>query len=164
VTGTSNLSRISLMVLLAAVGASACAKKNAPSASAPPSADAAGADEWSAAEPEGDAGAALDGEAPRDYAQTLPDYEAELDRLEGELASAGVEIPGVEAGDGATPASDGDRCTRVCGLADAICDLEANICRLASEHEDDERYTNACARAQTDCERAESACEECGEG
>ena len=99
----------------------------------------------------------------RDYLQSLPDYEAELDRLEGELASAGVEIPGLEDVR-PTPATDQDRCTRICNLADAICDLEANICRLASEHEDDERYTNACARAQTDCERAQTGCEECGDG
>ena len=102
----------------------------------------------------------------RDYMQSLPDYEAELERLEGELASAGVEIPGREVGVAPTPATDEDRCTRVCNLADAICDLEANICRLASssEHEGDPRYADACARAQTDCERAQSACEECGDG
>lgn len=159
--GIGPLRRIALMVLLAGVAASACAKKNAPSSSAPGgAADAAASPEYAAEEGDGMVG----DDGGRDYSQSLPDYEAELDRLEGELASAGVEIPGLKVGVAPTPANDEDRCNRVCNLADAICDLEASICRLASEHQDDERYTTACARAQTDCERAQSGCEECGDG
>ncbi len=54
-----------------------------------------------------------------------------------------------------------DACAPICGPADAICDLSARICGLADEHEEEERYANACERAEKDCARAAEACEEC---
>lgn len=56
-----------------------------------------------------------------------------------------------------------DRCEAICELAAATCELEARICGLASEHTDDPRYENACARATQDCDIAEEACRACSE-
>jgi hypothetical protein len=56
---------------------------------------------------------------------------------------------------------DADACAPICRPADAICGLADRICGLAAEHEDEERYTLACERAEDDCARAAQACEEC---
>jgi hypothetical protein len=54
-----------------------------------------------------------------------------------------------------------DACAPICGPAEAICGLAERICTLAEEHDDDERYASACARAEDDCDRAADACEAC---
>lgn len=54
-----------------------------------------------------------------------------------------------------------DRCTNICELATTVCDLEAKICSLANAHAEDDRYANACTRAQGDCATAEEACDAC---
>lgn len=53
------------------------------------------------------------------------------------------------------------RCERVCDLADATCDLEAQICDLASRHPREQRYQRACERAEQQCEAAMDACDRC---
>jgi hypothetical protein len=57
--------------------------------------------------------------------------------------------------------SAGDRCGRICALADATCDLRDRVCGLAAAHEDDMRYQTACARAEDQCTAASEACESC---
>ena len=59
--------------------------------------------------------------------------------------------------------SDAERavCAEVCTLAQAICDLEAQICELGSRHPQDPRYQRACVRAQGDCAAASAACRVC---
>lgn len=59
------------------------------------------------------------------------------------------------------PDEGGDACGPICGPAEAICDLSVRICGLADEHEEEERYLDACERAEKDCARAAEACEEC---
>ena len=58
-------------------------------------------------------------------------------------------------------ANETDACAPICGPAAAICDLADRICALASEHEDEPRFTGSCERAEDDCEAAQAACEEC---
>jgi hypothetical protein len=53
------------------------------------------------------------------------------------------------------------RCDRVCGLAEATCELEAQICELAARHPDEPRYAQACVRAEQQCEAASEACQRC---
>jgi hypothetical protein len=53
------------------------------------------------------------------------------------------------------------RCDRVCGLAEATCELEAQICELAARHPDEPRYAQACVRAEQQCEAASQACQRC---
>jgi hypothetical protein len=55
---------------------------------------------------------------------------------------------------------DGDRCTRVCDLAEMACELEVRICELGQGH-DEPRYETACARAQHQCAAAAEACRTC---
>lgn len=54
-----------------------------------------------------------------------------------------------------------DRCERICTIAEATCGLSDRICELAQRHPGDERYRNACARAEQDCEVASHACRDC---
>ncbi|MCA9662511.1 MAG: hypothetical protein KC486_29495 [Myxococcales bacterium] len=54
-----------------------------------------------------------------------------------------------------------DRCATICDLAAATCDLQDRICDLADRHPGEERYSQVCARATSDCERARQACQEC---
>lgn len=53
------------------------------------------------------------------------------------------------------------RCERVCGLAEATCDLEVQICELATRHPDEPRYAQACLRAEQQCKAASEACQRC---
>ncbi len=53
------------------------------------------------------------------------------------------------------------RCDRVCGLAEATCDLETQICTLAEEHFDEPRYQKACRRSELQCSAAADACRRC---
>jgi hypothetical protein len=55
------------------------------------------------------------------------------------------------------------RCERVCGLSEATCELEAQICTLAMRHPDEPRYAQACARAEQQCIAAVDACDRCEE-
>lgn len=55
------------------------------------------------------------------------------------------------------------RCTRICDLAEATCELETQICELAARHPDEPRYAQACARAEQQCEAASRACQTCEE-
>lgn len=55
------------------------------------------------------------------------------------------------------------RCTSVCELSEAICDLEVRICSMAKNHDGDRTYTNACERAVDDCELSGDACDTCVE-
>lgn len=55
------------------------------------------------------------------------------------------------------------RCERVCGLAEATCELETQICELAARHPDEPRYAQACARAEQQCLAASEACQRCEE-
>lgn len=54
-----------------------------------------------------------------------------------------------------------DRCSDICELATAVCGLRDRICDLASAHEDEDEYADACARAERDCWRASEACDAC---
>jgi hypothetical protein len=101
-------------------------------------------------------------------ARELDDFEAQLRALG--LAPARDEPDGAGAPEGeaeavdATSKTEADRCARICDLAEAICAIETNVCRLASEHPGDARYADVCARAEGDCELASSACKECSDG
>jgi hypothetical protein len=55
------------------------------------------------------------------------------------------------------------RCERVCDLAEATCELEAQICELAERHPDEPRYEQACLRAEQQCRAASDACQRCEE-
>jgi hypothetical protein len=92
-----------------------------------------------------------------------------LSRLENQLRAAGLKVAGRSGG--AVAASDissnaavelsESQCTDVCTVTDSICALEKRICVLARSHADDERYRNACARAQNDCQVGSAACTKC---
>jgi hypothetical protein len=103
-------------------------------------------------------------------ARELDDYEAQLRALglapaRDEPDGAGAtDAEGEAEGEAATSKTEADRCARICDLAEAICAIETNVCRLASEHPGDARYADVCARAETDCELASSACKECSDG
>lgn len=103
----------------------------------------------------------------------LSEYEAQLRALglspEGSAGSRDDTADGGEAQTSADPTpaeattskrSD-DRCGRICALAEAICDIETNVCDLAREHPDEPRYDEVCTRARADCELASSSCKEC---
>lgn len=53
------------------------------------------------------------------------------------------------------------RCERVCGLAEATCDLQVQICELSDRHPGDVRYADTCARAQQQCDAAARECQRC---
>jgi hypothetical protein len=55
----------------------------------------------------------------------------------------------------------GDRCTRVCELAQTTCELRDRVCGLAAAHEGEARYQNACAKAEDQCTAASEACSSC---
>lgn len=55
------------------------------------------------------------------------------------------------------------RCERVCGLAEATCELETQICELAARHPEEPRYQQACLRAEQQCIAASEACQRCEE-
>jgi hypothetical protein len=54
------------------------------------------------------------------------------------------------------------RCSDVCDLREAICELEVQICSLSEGHGDDPTYANACRRAGDDCDTADDECDRCG--
>lgn len=153
-----------MCVLIGVLGlATGCAKK---SSSQPPSspmagdADAAIGDDVGAMEPEAPGG--LDYDAPASF----DDLQAQLDQLDADLSAQGVlgerdVAAGVEPSPKtAQPAS---RCERICDLRVAICDVSERICALAEEHQDETKYTDACARAEARCEQAAEACDDCSE-
>jgi hypothetical protein len=55
------------------------------------------------------------------------------------------------------------RCERLCGLAEATCELETQICELAASHPGESRYQQACLRAEQQCIAASEACQRCEE-
>ncbi len=114
----------------------------------------------------------------------------ELDQLDAQLRQAEVELgslagaseegaqtnvtPEIESTDATprpstmpspepTPAATNavSRCERVAMLAEQICQLRDRMCALADEHDGEERYSNACARAGQTCEEAEQASDGC---
>ena len=131
-----------------------CASRSAPR-SAEPMTDAA---------PAGDALAEDSG---------VDQVEHELARLEAQLRELGVVLgPSSDGDDQALAGADegqtieaasrtGDRCQRICGLAEATCDLHDRICSLADAHDGEPRYAAACERADDDCRRASEACRAC---
>jgi hypothetical protein len=56
-----------------------------------------------------------------------------------------------------------NRCTTVCALNEAICELEVQICSMAKDHGSDPIYSDACERAVDDCELSGDACDTCVE-
>jgi hypothetical protein len=153
-----------ILVLAAGCAKRAPATEQPAGAMAP--ADAAAADGMTGLEAEG-------AEEPADG---LDDLQRQLADLERQLQVRGVELPpaAVEAQDrleqeeaaaqGATPAAESDpaaRCTRICDLAEATCDLQGRICALADDHPTQRQYADVCGRAEDDCARATAACEDC---
>jgi hypothetical protein len=55
------------------------------------------------------------------------------------------------------------RCDRLCGLAEATCELETQICELSARHPGEPRYQQACLRAEQQCIAASDACQRCEE-
>ncbi len=53
------------------------------------------------------------------------------------------------------------RCERLCGLAEATCDLQVQICELSDRHPGDVRYADTCARAELQCDAAARECQIC---
>jgi len=94
---------------------------------------------------------------------TQPDYEG------AELTSAAPDSPAERRREGkrrlsARSRRDTDtRCDRLCGLAEATCELETQICELATRHPDEPRYQQACLRAEQQCIAASDACQRCEE-
>ncbi len=160
-------------VLLSLLCAAACAKAGPHDAAAPEAAAAPGGDFGM---DDGYGGEAEDrayaGEAP-----TFDELEARFEQLDADLSAQG--IPGSKQAPVDASASadrirlkvhkkdtDGDqasRCERICSLKDAICDVSQRICGLAESHEDDRKYADACARSQSRCEQATTACSNCTE-
>ena len=142
---------IAAVLLLAALSVVACSKKapgTASPAGASAEASAAGGDDYDRVE----------------EADDLDQLQSKMLAIEDELAAAGVALEGADSDSGGVPmADDPQQCTRICDLADAICELEASICTLAADHEEQERYTDACARVQSDCKRAQEACSGCSD-
>lgn len=61
----------------------------------------------------------------------------------------------------ATRNDESSRCDRVCDLSQTTCELAEHICGLAHQHPDENRYVEACARAERQCEAADQACQRC---
>jgi hypothetical protein len=102
----------------------------------------------------------------------IASYESELRKLEEQMRMAGVALPPEAALAGATSKSAGgtvtatpsDRpldCQKACELTEAICSLADSICDMKKRHPGDERYDNACARAELDCSLGKQTCESC---
>lgn len=103
-----------------------------------------------------------------ELAEETQDETTARERVGGQGQAAGTSAPQptttstdsddmVDAGD-----CEGEsRCTSVCELSEAICDLEIRICTMANNHEGDPLYVDACERAVEDCELAGDACDTC---
>jgi len=134
------------VAVVALLGVSGCAgKKSAPDAATPAAVEA----------------------PPPTY--DVEQYARDLDAFESQLRAEGLELAGERAIAEPTPetateatASGKTRCTRICDLATAICELEDRVCGLAQVHAGQIRYAEVCARARADCELATDACQECG--
>lgn len=112
----------------------------------------------------------------RTYEEAEPTFEELQDRfeqLDADLSSQGMlgdDDASKKAAGGnsvttpntADPGKDLEgRCERICSLKDAICEVSERICALAETHEDDSKYTDACARSETRCDEAATACSSC---
>lgn len=100
----------------------------------------------------------------------IDQLEAELERARSELlaldderVAASTEGEGEGAQPGATPPSADavSRCERVAALAGRICQLRDRMCALATEHDQQPRYAEACGRAEQTCAQAQQATEDC---
>lgn len=91
-----------------------------------------------------------DGEAPEQQDQ-------QRDEAAPMAASEASEAPSARTSD----SSDGQGCSNVCELSEAICQLEVRICGLSDVHQGDPIYVNACSRAIEDCDVADDACDRC---
>lgn len=69
----------------------------------------------------------------------------------------------VERDQRSQPSALESRCTTVCALNEAICELEVQICSMAKNHGSDPIYSDACERAVDDCELSGDACDTCVE-
>lgn len=107
------------------------------------------------------AGGAGGGEGAKARAQDHERKTAEdagADATEAQTAAAPTSAPPEPA-----PMRDApqDRCTTVCELSAAICQLEDRICGLAPRHPGEPRYQAACERATRDCQMSQEACHAC---
>lgn len=104
----------------------------------------------------------------------LDALQAELGEVESELLAAGVSLPSAaqrepagELEEQPEPSYDetdtgvANRCTRICDLAKNACNLQERICDLAERHAGEPRYAQVCERAEADCTRASTACDDC---
>jgi hypothetical protein len=100
------------------------------------------------------------------------DYRQQADEEKGKKRAAGADSAGEPEAQAApstappeptAPRRDApqDRCTTVCELSAAICQLEDRICGLAPRHPDEPRYQAACERATRDCQSSQEACHAC---
>lgn len=151
----------------------ACAKKMGPRDAAAPEAVAApggdlGMEDSYAAEAEGSAW------GHTDEPQSFEELQARFEQLDADLSAQGISgteempmttestnVPNAKS----TPEKKDveSRCERICGLKDAICDVSDRICGLAGAHEEDVQYVEACARSESRCEQATTACTGCAE-
>lgn len=101
-------------------------------------------------------GAAADSAGPHPISPS-----SDLESLQRDLEARAQELADVTDEQHGVPASATERCTRVCQLEAAICDISDAICGLAEEHPDEPRYADSCTDARQECGRAEEACRAC---
>ncbi|GEM_PF-3322749 len=99
-----------------------------------------------------------DGDAP---APPTPDVVETTTTAPAAVADCEGEVEDDRPNEFWDPADEVNRCASVCGLSDAICDLEVQICTMAEDHDSDLVYADACERAVDDCEVAGDACDRC---
>ncbi|MCA9656531.1 MAG: hypothetical protein KC501_41895 [Myxococcales bacterium] len=118
----------------------------------------------------GDAGGAAGPVDELDALQTeLSLAQGELDRyaFDRQVGAAVEEVePATSPGPEPRPATPQvmNRCERVRTLAQRICELSDRMCTLAGEHEGEQRYQDACGRAEQSCEEARIAADGCEPG
>jgi hypothetical protein len=103
----------------------------------------------------GGEGAALDGEAQLGDAAVALEEEQPVPAPTEAAATERTESPPPEK------RAERQRCSEVCDLSQAICELEVQICSLSEGHGDDPTYGDACRRAGEDCDTADTACDRC---
>jgi hypothetical protein len=81
----------------------------------------------------------------------------------GQATSAAPTTPSPTAPSTMADDAGESRCTTLCELSEAICQLEVQICSMAKDHEGDPIYVDACERAVDDCELSGDACNACSE-
>lgn len=100
------------------------------------------------------------GEGTRDTPVAAEDKGDRAAAAQGEPAPTAGSAPTAPNVSPAEPAPK-NRCSDVCEIQAAICQLQDQICGLVPRHEGEPRYQRACERASADCTYATEACHAC---